>query len=142
MTGWVYWKGMSKDIKRAWADISMDFIDELQILKGKDTIWVVVYRLTKYGHFVALAPSYSALTVAQAYLDNIFKLHGLPDTIVSDRDKVFVSNFCQDWGSRLLPPIAPGLDIGKEGKSDNDLGVDRMANSFPKDASWENLVDL
>ncbi|KAA3465425.1 reverse transcriptase [Gossypium australe] len=65
----------------------MDFIDELPILKEKDTIWVVVDRLTKYEHFVALDHSYSALTVAQAYFDNIFKLHGLPNSIIFDRDK-------------------------------------------------------
>ncbi|TYH31845.1 hypothetical protein ES288_A01G204300v1 [Gossypium darwinii] len=79
----------------------MDFINGLSVTKGKDTIWVVVDRLMKYEHFVASNHPYSALTVAQAYLDYIFKLHGLPDTIVFDRDKVFVSNFLQELFTKL-----------------------------------------
>ena len=60
---------------------------------GKEVIFVVVDRLSKYGPFMALAHPYSAIDVAKAYLDNVFKLHGWPRSIVSDRDPVFLRTF-------------------------------------------------
>lgn len=78
-----------------WVDVSMDFITGLPKSEGKEVILVVVDRLSKYAHFVALSHPYSALTAAQAYLDNVFKLHGWPRSIVSDRDSVFLSQFWQ-----------------------------------------------
>jgi len=68
----------------------------LWTLSGKDTILVVVDRLSKYAHFLPLSHHFSAVTVAQLYFDNIFKLHGVPKTIVSDRDRIFVSQFWQE----------------------------------------------
>ena len=76
-----------------WTDISLDFIEGLPKSHGKEVIMVVVDRLSKYGHFVALAPPYTALEVARAYLDHVYKLHGLLNSMVSDRDPIFVSNF-------------------------------------------------
>jgi len=76
-----------------WVDVSLDFIERLPKSRGKDTILVVVDRLSKYAHFLPLSHPFSAVTVAQLYFDNVFKLHGIPKTMVSDRDKVFVSQF-------------------------------------------------
>ena len=64
---------------------------------------MVVDRLSKYAHFVTLSHPYSADTVAQAYMDNIFRLHGLPKSIVSDRDTVFLSTF---WQALVLISIS------------------------------------
>ncbi|KAL0303585.1 UNVERIFIED_CONTAM: Transposon Ty3-G Gag-Pol polyprotein [Sesamum radiatum] len=68
--------------ERIWEDISMDFISGLPPSLGKDTVLVVVNRLSKYAHFIALKHSYSAASVAQLFLDNVFKLHGRPKSIV------------------------------------------------------------
>ena len=76
-----------------WKDITMDSIEGLLKSKGKDTILVVVYRLSKYAHFLALAHPFSAFNVAQLYFEHICKLHGLPKTIVTYRDKIFLSKF-------------------------------------------------
>lgn len=79
-----------------WTDISMDFIDGLPKSFGKSVILVVVDRLTKAAHFMALSHPYTAATVAQAFLDTVFRLHGLPQSIVSDRDSVFLSDFWRE----------------------------------------------
>ncbi|XP_071728925.1 uncharacterized protein [Rutidosis leptorrhynchoides] len=61
--------------------------------QGKCVIFVVVDSLSKYANFMSLAHPFTASTVAQCFFDNIYKLHGLPKVIVSDRDKVFLSTF-------------------------------------------------
>ncbi|KAJ4780790.1 polyprotein [Rhynchospora pubera] len=85
----------------AWSSIGMDFITGLPKSDGKEVLLVVVDRLTKYGHFIPLAHPYSAATVAQAFLDNVYKLHGLPASIVSDRGPVFTSRFWQEIMDKL-----------------------------------------
>lgn len=71
----------------------MDFVVSLPLSKGKSVIMVMVYMLSKYAYFIALAYPCTAATLAQKFLENIFKLHGMPKTIVSDRDFVFLSAF-------------------------------------------------
>nr|GEW62401.1 hypothetical protein [Tanacetum cinerariifolium] len=82
-------------------EISMDFIDGLPISKGRTVIMVIVDILSKYSHFIPLTHFYTAIQVAQAFLDNIYKLHGLPRIIVSDRDAVFMSRLWKELFARL-----------------------------------------
>ncbi|KAK1683966.1 hypothetical protein QYE76_044814 [Lolium multiflorum] len=95
------WKGLrtARGFELQWRilfinakyDITMDFIDGLPKSEGFEVIMVVVDRLTKFAHFVPLKHPYTAAQVARVFWDNIIKLHGVPFTIVSDRDKVFTS---------------------------------------------------
>ncbi|OIV98865.1 hypothetical protein TanjilG_21200 [Lupinus angustifolius] len=82
--------------QQVWMDISMDFIGGLPRARGKDTIFVVVDRLTKYAHFFALGHPYSAKDVATVFLKGVVKLHGFPTSIVSDRDLMFLSHFWRE----------------------------------------------
>jgi hypothetical protein len=69
-----------------WQEITMDFIEGLPLSDGADSILVVVDRLTKNAHFLPLKHPYTAVSVGKLYVDNIVKLHGVPLTIISDRD--------------------------------------------------------
>ncbi|KAL4368203.1 hypothetical protein GQ457_05G027960 [Hibiscus cannabinus] len=77
---------------QVFEDISLDFIMGLPNSNGKETILVVVDRLTKYGHFFALPRHYDSTLVARILVQGVVKLHGIPHTIVSDRDRIFVSD--------------------------------------------------
>jgi hypothetical protein len=79
--------------EKIWEDISMDFIEGLPVSKGKSTIFVVVDRLSKYAHFMAINHPYTAVSIAQVFFENIFKLHGMPRSIVCDRDQFWTELF-------------------------------------------------
>ena len=120
-----YWPGMHRDIKTAilecdvcrkykdkhvsypgllqpllvpqypWSHITMDFIEGLPNSEARDTIMVVVDGYTKYAHFLSISHPYDAPKIARIFLDGVVKLHGIPQSILSDRDRVFTSQF---WG--------------------------------------------
>ncbi|GMY32311.1 Transposon Tf2-2 polyprotein [Fagus crenata] len=81
---------------QVWSDISMDFIDGLPTSQGKTTIFVVVDRLSKYAHFIPISHPYTAASVAQVFFEQIFRLHGMPQSIVCDRDVTFTSVFWKE----------------------------------------------
>ena len=90
-----------------WESISMDFIVGLpRTSKGHDSIWVIVDRLTKVAHFMAVRIDYRCDKLADLYVDNILKLHGAPVSIVSDQGTQYVSKF---WKS-LRKVIGTRLD--------------------------------
>lgn len=82
--------------ERNWTEISMDFIEGLPRSQGCEVIFIVMDRLSKYSHFISLSHPYTASSVARVFMDNIFKLHGMPLSIVSDRDPVFTSTFWRE----------------------------------------------
>jgi hypothetical protein len=57
---------------------------------------VIVDKITKYAHFLPLAHPYTAIQIAQTFFNNMYKLHGLPKAIISDRDRIFMSNLCKE----------------------------------------------
>lgn len=81
---------------QAWQVVTLDFVEGLPRSGGYNCILVVVDKLTRYAHFLPLAHPFTSFQVAKAYLDNVFKLHGLPVALVSDRDKVFTSQLWKE----------------------------------------------
>jgi hypothetical protein len=71
----------------------MDIIEGLPLSSKYNCILVVVDLFTKYAHFIPLRHPFTAATVAQVFLDNIYRLHGLPLSMISDRDRIFTSRF-------------------------------------------------
>ena len=71
----------------------MDFIAGLPKVFGKDCIFVVVDRLTKFTHFIAVTTTFTAAQVAELFFKEVFRLHGLPKSVFSDRDSRFFSAF-------------------------------------------------
>lgn len=78
---------------RPWTNVSLDFIESLFKSHHKDAIVAVIDKFFKYGHFIALSHHFHTKKIANIFFDNIHKLHGLPNTIVSDRDPIFISQF-------------------------------------------------
>lgn len=74
----------------------MDFIDCLPKSDNHTSIFVIVDRLSKAAHIIPLTHPYTAKSVASKFIDNVVKLHGIPQSIVSDRDPVFVSSFWRE----------------------------------------------
>ena len=82
--------------------ITMDFVTGLpRTTGGKDAIWVIVDRLTKSAHFLAIKKTDGVDVLAEKYLQEIVKLHGIPVSIVSDRDPRFTSMFWQAFQKAL-----------------------------------------
>jgi hypothetical protein len=71
----------------------MDFIEGLPLSDGYNSILVVVDRFMKFAHFVPLRHPFTAPSVARIFVDTIVKLHDMPLSIVSDRDRIFTSAF-------------------------------------------------
>jgi hypothetical protein len=85
----------------------MDFITRLPKVQGKDSIYVVVDRLTKFAHFNAISTDSNAVEVAELFFREVFRLHGLPLNIVSDRDNWFTSTFWRELFRLLGIELTP-----------------------------------
>lgn len=108
-----------------WRNISVDFVGALNPSNGFDQVMVVIDRLSKERHYVSCKTTQTAAQLADLFVRHIWKLHGLPDSIISDRDKLFVSEFWQAICSRLN--ISADLSSSRHPETD---GQTEIANAF------------
>jgi hypothetical protein len=100
----------------AWQVISMDFIEGLPNSGAVNCVLVVIDYFTKYGHFIPLRHPFTAATVAKSFMANVYKLHGMPMAIITDRDRIFTSAWWKelfrlaDVSLRMSTSYYPQLD--------------------------------
>jgi len=88
-------------LEKLWMHISADFITKLPLVQGYDSILVVVDRLTKMVYFIPTTEKISAEELARLFRDNMWKLHGLPESIISDRKPQFMAELMRELNQML-----------------------------------------
>jgi len=103
-------------LEKPWTHILADFITKLPLAQGYDSILVVVDRLTKMVYFIPTTEKTSTEELAQLFRDNVWKLHGLPESIISDRGPQFAAGLMRELNeilgikSKLLMAFHPQTD--------------------------------
>ncbi|WVZ53286.1 hypothetical protein U9M48_004252 [Paspalum notatum var. saurae] len=101
----------------------MDFVTSLpKTKKGNDAIWVIVDRITKTAHFIPIKTTYGGAKLAQLYIENVVRLHGVPSRIVSNRGIQFTSKF---WKS-LHEALGTNLDFSSAYHPQTDGQTERV----------------
>ncbi|GJW13628.1 putative reverse transcriptase domain-containing protein [Tanacetum coccineum] len=148
-----WWPGIKKDIavyipEWKWERIAMDFVTKLpRTSSGHDTIWVIMDQLTKYAHFLPMRKDYIMDRLARLTLNEIVTRHGVPISIISDRDSRFTSRFWQSMqealGTRLDMSTAyyPQID-GQSERTIHTLEDMLRACVLDFEGSWDVHLPL
>jgi RNase H-like domain found in reverse transcriptase/Reverse transcriptase (RNA-dependent DNA polymerase)/Integrase zinc binding domain/Chromo (CHRromatin Organisation MOdifier) domain/Integrase core domain len=132
---------------RPWTSISMDFIVGLPESGGYTKVWVIVDRFSKMAHFIPLPTVNKTEDLAKLFLNSVWKHHGLPDDIVSDRDSKFISHFWQSLMDllsvklNLSTAFHPQTDGQTERVNQVLEGYMRSYCSYQQD-DWADLLPL
>jgi hypothetical protein len=131
-----------------WDYICMDFIVDLPLTaRKKDSIWVIVDRLTKTAHFIAMHTTYSVQQYAELYMDHIVRLHGISKTIISDRGTQFVARFWEQLhdclGTKLIRNSSYHPQTDGQTERINQILEDMLrASILHFDKSWDKCLSL
>jgi transposase InsO family protein len=115
--------------------------------RKKDSIWVIVDRLTKTAHFIAVHTTYSVQDYAELYIDQIVCPHGIPKTIVSDRGTQFVARFWEQLheslGTKLIRSSSYHPQTDGQTVRVNQIVDDMLRASIMHfDKSWDKCLSL
>ena len=131
-----------------WDNITMDFVSGYPLTQRKhDAVWVIMDRLTKSAHFLPIRLDYSMDRLTELYVSEIVRLHGIPLSIVFDRDPRFTSRFWKElqsaFGTRLNFSIA--FHSQTDGQFERVIQVleDMLRGcvlDFPR--SWDRYIPL
>ena len=131
-----------------WDQITMDFVVGLPLTGRKhDSVWIVVDRLTKSAHFLPVRTDYSLDKLAELYIKEIVRLHGIPISIISDRDLRFTLRF---W-RKLQEALGTRLNFSTvfhsqtDGQSERVIQIlEDMLRSYAIDyeGSWDRHIPL
>eukprot|EP00253_Pinus_taeda_P026738 PITA_26738 len=131
-----------------WEIISMDFITGLpKKKKNNDSIFVVVDKLSKAAHFIPVQSTYKAAQIVHIFMQNVFKLHGLPKTIISDHDVKFTSAFWKtlfaELGTQLNFSTTYHPQTDGQTKRVNQMVEDMLrAYVMQQPTRWEDYLHL
>jgi len=135
---------------KPWTHISADFITKLPLAQGYNSILVVVDRLTKMAHFIPTTEKTSAEGLARLFRDNVWKLHGLPESIISDRGLQFVAGLMRELNrileieSKLLMTFHPQTDrqterVNQELEQYLRMFIDHRQEQWPE---WLGIAEF
>ena len=133
---------------RRWESVSMDLITDLPPSeKGNDSIWVVVDRLSKMAHLKAVQKTCTAHDLALCYEDAVFKHHGIPRSIVSDRDPRFTAAFWRELAALFETELCMSTadHAQTDGQTENANGVleDTLRHFVgPYQRDWESNLPV
>lgn len=132
---------------RPWGSIAMDFVGPFPKSGDFDYLWVVICRLTSGVHLIPLQTTIRASGLSWLFIKEIVRLHGLPDSIVSDRDARFTSRWWQEvhrvLGTRLLMSTAfhPQTDGATE-RTNRSVGQILRAMVKPDQSDWVEMLPM
>ena len=132
---------------RPFGSIGMDFVGPFPPSSGHDYLWVVICRLTSMVHLIPIKTTTKASELAWLFIQHVVRLHGLPDSIVSDRDTKFTSRFWQEvhriLGIKLLMSTAfhPQTDGASE-RAIKTVGQVLRSTVSPNQRDWVKRLPM
>jgi len=132
---------------RLWKSISMDFISDLPKSKGDDAMLIVIDRLTKMAHFLPCTKEMDARQFSELFMREIFRLHGLPKELITDRGSIFTSDPWKETTKqlgierRLSPAFQPQTDRQTERTNSTLEQYLRAYVNYQQD-NWKELLPM
>jgi len=139
---------LSEVPEKLWTYLMVDFITKLPVVAEKDVILVVCDRLFKMTHFVATTEGTSVEGLARLFRDNVWKLHGLPESVVSDRGPQFAAELMKELNrilgikTKLLTVFHPQTDVLWQPLDTQGLMISLTSKPQRRSIMWEFTREL